>query len=91
MNSKKIPTASILDEHIREKAHQIWCDAGKPEGYANEHWFTAIQIILTQFGEENNNKKSPKKAQSRSKVEENSTSSDDIKGSRRVRSVAVNG
>lgn len=33
------PTMSAVDEdRIRERAHEIWQEEGRPEGRADEHW-----------------------------------------------------
>lgn len=37
-------TATVSEEKIREIAHQLWVEAGKPEGQAEDHWFKAIGL-----------------------------------------------
>ena len=37
-------TAVVSEEKIREIAHQLWVEAGKPEGQAEDHWFKAISL-----------------------------------------------
>jgi hypothetical protein len=34
-----------LEQRIRERAHQIWEDQGRPEGRDQEHWSRAEQEI----------------------------------------------
>lgn len=34
-----------IAERIRERAHQIWIEAGKPDGAHAEHWEKARQEI----------------------------------------------
>jgi hypothetical protein len=33
------------EERIRRRAHQIWEEAGRPEGKAQEHWERAAQDL----------------------------------------------
>jgi len=58
-------TTIITDrsETIRDLAHKIWEEEGKPEGRADEHWHKAEKLIATKT------KKvpKPKKTTSRSK------------------------
>jgi hypothetical protein len=42
MAAKK--TATVSEEKIREIAHQLWVEAGKPEGQAEHHWYKAIEF-----------------------------------------------
>ena len=37
-------SATVSEEKIREIAHQLWVEAGKPEGQAEHHWFKAIEL-----------------------------------------------
>lgn len=34
-------------ERIRRRAHEIWEEEGRPEGYHEEHWRRAEQDILS--------------------------------------------
>lgn len=34
-------------ERIRRRAHEIWEEEGRPEGYCEEHWRRAEQDILS--------------------------------------------
>ncbi len=36
--------AIVSEEKIREIAHQLWVDAGQPEGQAESHWFNALEL-----------------------------------------------
>jgi Protein of unknown function (DUF2934) len=36
-------TAVVSEEKIREIAHQLWVEAGQPDGQAESHWFKAIE------------------------------------------------
>ena len=31
----------IDENHIRQRAHEIWVEEGKPEGQAHNHWLRA--------------------------------------------------
>jgi hypothetical protein len=33
------------EERIRAKAHQLWEEAGRPEGEADGHWMKAARLI----------------------------------------------
>jgi Protein of unknown function (DUF2934) len=35
---------SVSETKIREIAHDLWVEAGKPEGQAEDHWFKAIEL-----------------------------------------------
>jgi Protein of unknown function (DUF2934) len=35
---------SVSELKIREIAHSLWVEAGKPEGQAEDHWFKAIEL-----------------------------------------------
>jgi Protein of unknown function (DUF2934) len=35
---------SVSETKIREIAHDLWVEAGKPEGQAEDHWFRAIEL-----------------------------------------------
>lgn len=37
-------SAVVSELKIREIAHQLWVEAGKPEGQAEDHWFKAIEL-----------------------------------------------
>jgi hypothetical protein len=34
----------VSEEKIREIAHQLWMEAGKPEGQAESHWYKALAL-----------------------------------------------
>jgi hypothetical protein len=36
------------DEQIRIRAHQLWEQAGKPEGREDEFWHLAVQELLNE-------------------------------------------
>ncbi len=42
MAAKKSITVS--ETKIREIAHDLWVEAGRPEGQAEDHWFKAIEL-----------------------------------------------
>lgn len=44
MSTKKSAVATVSDEKIRAIAHQLWVEAGQPEGQAEKHWFKAIEV-----------------------------------------------
>ncbi len=33
------------EERIRAKAHELWEEAGRPEGQADDHWLKAARLI----------------------------------------------
>jgi hypothetical protein len=33
------------EERIRAKAHELWEEAGRPEGRADDHWLKAARLI----------------------------------------------
>lgn len=37
--------ADTKEDRIRKRAHQIWEDAGRPEGMHEEHWSEAVAAI----------------------------------------------
>jgi hypothetical protein len=39
------------EQRIRERAYQIWEEAGRPEGKAAEHWRQAEAEVAAQEGE----------------------------------------
>jgi Protein of unknown function (DUF2934) len=48
--AKKSVAATVSDKKIREIAHSLWVDAGKPEGQAEDHWFKAIEMAAKAAG-----------------------------------------
>jgi hypothetical protein len=42
------------EDRIRAKAHELWEEAGRPEGEADEHWVKAARLI---DGEQHKTKK----------------------------------
>lgn len=42
--------ASVSEKKIREIAHSLWVEAGKPEGQAEDHWFKAIEMAAKAAG-----------------------------------------
>jgi Protein of unknown function (DUF2934) len=42
--------ATVSDKKIREIAHSLWLEAGKPEGQAEDHWFKAIEMAAKAAG-----------------------------------------
>ena len=44
MAAAKPVTATVSEEKIREIAHQLWVNAGQPEGQAESHWFHALEM-----------------------------------------------
>ncbi|GGE36748.1 hypothetical protein GCM10007276_12780 [Agaricicola taiwanensis] len=36
------------NERIRQRAHQIWIEEGKPEGRAEDHWQMARQLVAIE-------------------------------------------
>jgi hypothetical protein len=41
----KDPNPMDREERIRQRAHRIWEEAGRPEGKAQEHWERAAQEL----------------------------------------------
>ena len=37
-----------FEERVRQRAHQLWEQAGRPEGLAEEHWEQALQQITAE-------------------------------------------
>ncbi|MGB8818419.1 MAG: DUF2934 domain-containing protein [Rhizobiaceae bacterium] len=48
MAAKKVAAAVVSEEKIRQIAHQLWVEAGKPEGQAEDHWFKAIGLASSK-------------------------------------------
>lgn len=38
------------DSRIRERAHRLWEEEGRPEGRAESHWFQAKEIVAIEEG-----------------------------------------
>lgn len=38
----------VIDQRIRQRAHQIWIDEGHPEGRADAHWDIARELIAIE-------------------------------------------
>ena len=41
-----------LDRMIRERAHRLWEEEGRPDGQADAHWHAAERQILAEVGHE---------------------------------------
>ena len=50
MASSKSAVAVVSEKNIREIAHALWVEAGKPEGQAEDHWFKAIELASAKAG-----------------------------------------
>ena len=50
MASSKSAVAVVSEKKIREIAHALWVEAGKPEGQAEDHWFKAIELASAKAG-----------------------------------------
>jgi hypothetical protein len=48
----KAPGIETQEQRIRERAYQIWCDEGKPEGRREEHWHRAREEIEAELASE---------------------------------------
>ena len=48
MAASKSVSAVVSEEKIREIAHQLWVEAGQPEGQAEDHWFKAIELASSK-------------------------------------------
>jgi Protein of unknown function (DUF2934) len=48
MAVSKSAVAVVSEEKIREIAHQLWVEAGQPEGQAEDHWFKAIELASSK-------------------------------------------
>jgi hypothetical protein len=44
------PTGKEIEEWLRERAYQIWEEAGRPEGRESEHWQRALHDAAIHFG-----------------------------------------
>ena len=53
---------SVSEKKIREIAHSLWVEAGKPEGQAEDHWFKAIELAAKAAGAKPTAKPAPKAA-----------------------------
>lgn len=40
-----------LQDRIRQRAYQLWLEAGQPEGMAEEHWEQARELIAIEDGQ----------------------------------------
>ncbi|CCE11378.1 conserved hypothetical protein [Bradyrhizobium sp. STM 3843] len=40
-----VPMDQPTDEKLRERAHQLWEQAGRPEGQQDEFWYQAEQEL----------------------------------------------
>jgi hypothetical protein len=40
--------AESIEERIRQRAHRIWEDEGRPEGREHEHWERAAREIAAE-------------------------------------------
>lgn len=60
MPAKK--SVAPADERIREIAHQLWLDAGQPEGDAEVHWSMAEAIAIKELSAPKAKKAPAKKA-----------------------------
>jgi hypothetical protein len=45
-------TTKVNEEHVREAAYYIWYNEGQPEGKAEEHWWRALDELLSKYDEE---------------------------------------
>jgi Protein of unknown function (DUF2934) len=54
--------ATVSDKKIREIAHSLWVEAGKPEGQAEDHWFKAIEMAAKAAGRKPASKSAAKPA-----------------------------
>lgn len=56
-----------LQHKVRERAHRIWEEAGRPVGVAHLHWDQALQEILVEEGKDtvadDQEKKAPESTQ----------------------------
>jgi hypothetical protein len=47
------------EERIRAKAHQLWEEAGRPDGEADDHWLEAARLIDADQHKDKNAKTGP--------------------------------
>lgn len=40
------------DDEIRARAYQLWEEEGRPEGRAEQHWFTAKETLAVEENQE---------------------------------------
>lgn len=48
--AERAGTDRPLEERIRERAHRIWEEEGRPEGRAQAHWDMASELVAQQDG-----------------------------------------
>lgn len=65
MAAKKSPVPS--EERVREVAHQLWMDAGQPEGQAETHWNKAQEMVAKELAKPAVKKAAPAKTAATSK------------------------
>lgn len=41
----------LNDDKIRARAYQLWEEEGRPEGRAEQHWFTARESVAIEEGQ----------------------------------------
>jgi len=54
---------SVCHEEIARRAHQIWRDAGHPDGLASAHWLQAESELHAQSGAASGEKSPRKKSE----------------------------
>jgi hypothetical protein len=47
------------EERIRAKAHELWKEAGRPEGQQDEHWMKAARLIDADQHKSKHDKRGP--------------------------------
>jgi hypothetical protein len=47
------------EDRIRAKAHELWEEAGRPEGRADAHWLKAARLIDADQHKEKTTKRGP--------------------------------
>jgi hypothetical protein len=52
-------SAVVSELKIREISHQLWVEAGKPEGQAEDHWFKAIELAARTANAKSTEKAKP--------------------------------
>ncbi len=58
-------TDSDLDRRIRDHAHRLWLEEGRPEGRAEAHWEMARELVAIEDNQRAATKRNPAATQGR--------------------------
>lgn len=51
MSETAIPPQFVTADTIRQRAHELWEQAGKPHGREEEFWIEAESLLLREWAE----------------------------------------